>query len=121
MRHVPAGKFFISDVLRSLLVPFWGEAATVGRPTANLVTVFETFKRSHNLKAWVRFAPRRGKIFVASYCMYSFSRCSAELRDMSTVCHRILSCLLWYSTMVSVGRSVRLCRLTKYKRTWAAL
>ena len=39
--------------------------------------------------------------------MYSFSRCSVELRDTNTVCHRILSYLLWYSTMVSVGRSVR--------------
>ena len=102
--HVPPGKFLISGLLRSLLVPFRGEPARVGRPTSNLVIVFE---RSHNLKAWLRFAPRRGKIFLASYCMYSFSRCSVELRDTNTVCHRILSYLLWYSTMVSVGRSVR--------------
>ena len=69
--HVPPGKFLISDLLRSLLVPFWGETARVERPTANLVIVFETFKRSHDLKAWLRFAPRRGKNFLASYCMYS--------------------------------------------------
>ena len=79
--HVPTGKFLISDLLRSLLVPFWGETARVGRPTANLVIVFETFKCSHNLKAWLRFTPRRGK---ASYWMYSFSRCSVELRDTNT-------------------------------------
>ena len=41
--HVPPGKFLISDLLRSLLVPFWGETARFGRPTANLVIVFETF------------------------------------------------------------------------------
>ena len=88
-------------------MPFWGEIARVGRPTANLVIVFETFKRSHNLKAWLRFATRRGKFFLASYCVYSFSPCSVELRDTNTVCHWILSYLLWYSTMVSVGRGVR--------------
>ena len=102
--YVPPGKFLISDLLSSLLVPFRGEPARVGRPTSNLIIVFE---RSHNLKAWLRFAPRRGEKFLASYCMYSFSRCSVELRDTNTVCHRILSYLLWYSTMVSVGRSVR--------------
>ena len=48
-------------------IAFWGETARVGRPTANLVIVFETFKRSHNLKAWLRFAPWRRKIFLASY------------------------------------------------------
>ena len=32
--HVPPGKFLISDLLRPLLVPFWGETARVGRPTA---------------------------------------------------------------------------------------
>ena len=55
-------------------------------PTANLVIVFETFKLSHNLKMWFRFAPRRGKIFLASYCTYSFSHCSVELRDTNTNC-----------------------------------
>ena len=78
--HITPGKFLISD-LTSLFVPFWGETATVGRPTANLVIVFETFKRSHNLKVWLCFASRGGKSFLASYCMYSFSRCSVELRD----------------------------------------
>ena len=52
----PPRKFLLSDLLRSLLVPFWGETARVGRPTANLVIVFEIFKHSHNLKAWLRFA-----------------------------------------------------------------
>ena len=107
-RHASPGKFLISDLLRLLLVPFWGETARVERLTANLVIVFEIFKRSHNLKAWLRFAPRGGNFFLASYCMYSFSRSSVELRDTNTnVCHRILSYFLWYSTMVSVGRSVR--------------
>ena len=55
-------------------------------PTANLVIVLETFKRSHNLKTWLRFVPRRGKNFSASYCMYSFSCCSVELRDTNTNC-----------------------------------
>ena len=31
-----------------------------------------------------------------------------ELKDTNTVCHQILSYLLWYSTMVSVGHSVDL-------------
>ena len=53
----PPGKFLISYLLRSLLVLFWGETARVGQPTANLVIVFETFKRSHNLKAWLHFTP----------------------------------------------------------------
>ena len=40
---------------------FWGETARVERPTANLVIVF---KRLHNLKACLRFAPRcRKKLF----------------------------------------------------------
>ena len=30
----PPGTFLISDLLRSFLVPFWGEIARVGRPTA---------------------------------------------------------------------------------------
>ena len=64
--------------------------------------MFETFKRSHNLKAWLRFAPRRGKKFPASYC-----RRIRSVVAILTVCHRILSYLLWYSTMVSVGCSVR--------------
>ena len=42
--HVPPGKCLIPDLLRSLLVSFWGETARVGQPTSNLVTVFETFK-----------------------------------------------------------------------------
>ena len=37
----PQENFLISDLLRSLLVPFWGETGRVGRPTANLVIVFE--------------------------------------------------------------------------------
>ena len=72
--------------------------------TANLVIVFETFKRSHNLKAWLRFAPRRGKTFLASYYMYSFSHCSAELiREIQiltvieslTICYGIRLWLVW--------------------------
>ena len=39
----PEEKFLISDLLRSLLVPFWGETTGVGQSTANLVIVFETF------------------------------------------------------------------------------
>ena len=34
--HVPPGKFLLPDLLRSLLVPFWGETARVGQPTANI-------------------------------------------------------------------------------------
>ena len=59
----PEENFLISDLLRSLLVPFWGETAGVGQSTTKLVIVFETFKHSHNLKAWLRFAPRRGNFF----------------------------------------------------------
>ena len=54
--HAPPGKFLISDLLRSFLVPFWGEIARVGLPTA---IVFEAFKCSQNLRAWLRFAPQR--------------------------------------------------------------
>ena len=54
---------------------------------SNVVIVFE---HSHNLKVWIRFAPRHGKIFSASYCMFLFSHCSVELRDTNIVCHRIL-------------------------------
>ena len=50
-------------IRENLLVPFGGATARVERPTANLVVVFETFKRSHNLKVWLSFAPTRGKIF----------------------------------------------------------
>ena len=84
--HVSLGKFSISDLLRLLLAPFWGETVRVGRPTANLVIVFETFKRSHNLKAWLHFTPRHRKKKLTSYCMYSFSRCSVELKDTNTNC-----------------------------------
>ena len=39
------------------------------------------------LNVWLRFAPaRRGKNLLASYYMYSFSRCSVELRDTNTNC-----------------------------------
>ena len=74
--------------------------AALGWNSKIWTTNFIVFKRSHNLKAWLRFAPsRRGKKFSASYCTYSFSRCSVDLRDwILTVCHRILSYLLWYST-----------------------
>ena len=82
----PLGKFLISDLLRSLLVPFWGETARVGRPTANLVIVFETFKCSHNFKGVPPICSEAREKFLASYCMYSFSRCSVELRDTNTNC-----------------------------------
>ena len=72
-----------SDLLRSLLVPFGAKQQELNDQLPNLVIVFE---RSHNLKAWLRFAPRRGKKFSASYCTYSFSRCSVELRDTNTNC-----------------------------------
>ena len=32
--HAPQENFLISDFLRSFLVPFWGEIARVGQPTA---------------------------------------------------------------------------------------
>ena len=78
----PRKIFLISDLLRPFLVPFWGKIARVGRPTANLVIVFEAFKRSQNLKAWLRFAPapqrlqssreaREKKRILAGYCTRS--------------------------------------------------
>ena len=79
----PPGKFLISDLLRSLLGMKQQE---LDDQLPNLVIVFETFKRSHNLKAWLRFTPRHGKILLASYCMYSLSHCSVELRDTNTSC-----------------------------------
>ena len=33
----PQENFLISDLLRSLSVPFWGETARVGRPTAKSI------------------------------------------------------------------------------------
>ena len=52
----PPGNFLISDLLRSFLVPFWGEQHELDDLLPNLVIVFE---RSKNLKAWLRFAPQR--------------------------------------------------------------
>ena len=96
------------DLLRSLLVLFRGERARVGQTVANLVIVFEAFKRSHNLKAWLHFAPKRGKFFLASYtaCICSVVALWSWEIQILTECHRILSYLLWYLTIVSVGRSV---------------
>ena len=84
---------------------FGAETAAVGQSTANLVIMFETFNESKDVAPLCSEA--REKKCLASYCMYSFSRCTVELRDTNTVCHRMLSYLLWYSTMVSVGHSVR--------------
>ena len=79
----PQENILISDLMRSLLVPFGMKQQELDdQLTANVVIVFETY----NLKAWLRFAPRRGKIFLASYCMYLFSRCYVELRDTNTNC-----------------------------------
>ena len=61
-------------------MPFWGEIARVGRPTAKVI-VFEAFKRSQNLKAWsaslhrgckaaMRCGKKKKKI-LASYCTRS--------------------------------------------------
>ena len=58
--------FLISGLLRSLLVSFW-----VGRLTANLVIAFETFKRLHNLKAWLPLTSMCRKNFLTSYCIHS--------------------------------------------------
>ena len=76
------------DLLRSLLVLFWGETARVGRPTPiqslclkplNACTIYR--RGSTSLRGM-------GKNFqpLASYCTYSFSRCSVELRDANTNC-----------------------------------
>ena len=46
----------ISDLLRSFLVLFWGEMQELDDLMPNPVIVFEAFKRSQTLKAWVRFA-----------------------------------------------------------------
>ena len=45
----PPSKIFDFRPSEILLVLFWGE-------TARVCIVFETFKRSHNLKAWLGFA-----------------------------------------------------------------
>ena len=90
--HVPQENFLISGLLRSLLVPFWGETPRVGRPTAKSShCVWSQIKRSHNLKAWLRFALRRGKIFLASYCICSVVALWSWEILILTVCHRILS------------------------------
>ena len=59
----------------------------------NLVIVFDVFKRSQNLRAWLCFAleglqsscesqnKNKGNF---SYLLYSFSCCSVELRDTNT-------------------------------------
>ena len=80
--HVRPGNFFDFRPSEIAFGAFLGR----NRQTANLVIVVETFKRSNNLKAWLRFAPRCGKRFSASYCTYSFSHCSVELRDTNTNC-----------------------------------
>ena len=62
--HIPPGKCLIPDLLRSLLVSFWGETARVGRPTFNLVTVFESFKMLAQFKGVVPLrSEAREKIF----------------------------------------------------------
>ena len=55
--HAALEIFLISD-LRSFLVPFLGDIARVGRPTAKS-SLCKAFKRSQNLKEWLRFAPQR--------------------------------------------------------------
>ena len=76
--HVPQRKFWFYAFWDCFWYRF-GAKQQVGRPTANLVIVF---KRSHNLKAWLCFARRRGNIFfLASYCMHVFVQsllCGAE-------------------------------------------
>ena len=39
----PQEKFFISDLLRSFLVPLWGKMARAGRSTAKSVIVYQAF------------------------------------------------------------------------------
>ena len=75
------------------------------------IVAFEAFKPSHNFSASLRrgnkAAVRSGKFFLASYCIRSVvDLLSWEIQTL-TVCHLIVNHLLWYSTMVSVGRSVR--------------
>ena len=77
----------ISDLLRSLLVPFWGETARVGRPTANTFIVFETFKHWHNLKAWLRASFRgAGNFFELALHVFVQSLLYGVLRDTNTNC-----------------------------------
>ena len=66
--------------------------------------MFEAFKRSQNLKAWLRFAPQRLQSSREARekkekLLYSFSRCSVELRGTNTS--------VWLLRISSVGRSVR--------------
>ena len=70
-------------------------------PTANLVIVFETFKRSHNLKTWLRFAPRRGKFcfWLATACIRSVVALWSWEIQLLTVSSDPYSYLFWYSTM----------------------
>ena len=116
--HSPQGNFSISDLLGSFLMLFWGKIARVRWPTANLVIVFEVFKHLQNLKVWLHFAPERlqssrevwrkkKKEILASYCTRSVVALWSWEIQILTVCHCIHSYLLWYSTMVSVGHSVR--------------
>ena len=106
----PPRKFGISDLLRSFLVPFWGEIARVGQPTAkSIVIVFEAFKCLQNLRTWLRFTLQRlqrsheaqkKKKENCSQQLFSFSRCSVELRDTNT------SMWLLCISSVSLGSSV---------------
>ena len=61
----PPEKFLISDLLRSLLVPFWGETARVGRPTVNLVIVFQTSHKLMHDSASLRGAGKNFQLATA--------------------------------------------------------
>ena len=56
MEKRPPGKFLISDLLRSLLVPFWGGTVRVGRPTSKSShCVRSQIKCSHKGVARLRY------------------------------------------------------------------
>ena len=91
----------------------------------NLVIVFEALARFKGM-APLRSAEAAkqpwgaGKLFLASYCIRSVVALWSWEIQILTVYHRIVSYLLWYLIMVSVGCSVRSyvcgCILTKYTR-----
>ena len=96
----PQEKF--SDLLRSFLVPFWGEIARVGWPTA----VFEAFKHSQNLKAWFCFTLQRLQSSCEVREKYKKTLASYHTHSVTCVIAAVKLRSVWLVCISSVGSSV---------------
>ena len=108
--HVPQEKFWFQTFWDRFWCHFGVKLQELNDLLPNLVIVIEAFKRSLNLKTWLRFTPQRRqnsrkaqktkKKILASYCTCSVvALCSWEIQ--------VLQCGFCVYTIVSVGHSVR--------------